>query len=202
MEDWEEWIEYRQKAEDQQKLLEIETASKLSEDMAKEAAKYAKLANLALLDKIKTMKDVLRGRWLHLTYPVKSAQKWLSMKDQKLDRRKNYDEKNLFDCLTRHIEELLDLKIEITDISVLGYDEVAFFIRFTLKGDPFDREYELSVPETEKLNKDNLDELCEGKLRLSVKSSTNSCCWNYICASYDTEELKSKFKEFLTPTPV
>lgn len=202
MEEWEEWIEYRQKAEDQQKLLEIETASKLSEDMAKEAAKYAKLAELALLDKIKTMKDVLRGRWLHLTYPVKSAQKWLSMKDQKLDRRKNYDEKNLFDCLTRHIEELLDLKIEITDISVLGYDEVAFFIRFTLKGDPFDREYELSVPETEKLNKDNLDELCEGKLKLSVKSSTNFCCWNYICASYDTEELKSKFKEFLTPTPV
>lgn len=202
MEDWEEWIEHRQKAEDQQKLLEIETASKLSEDMAKEAAKYAKLAELALNDKIKTMKDVLRGRWLHLTYPVKSAQKWLSMKDQKLDRRKNYDEKTLFDCLTRHIEDLLDLKIEITDISVLGYDEVAFFIRFTLKGDPFDREYELSVPETEKLNKDNLDELCEGKLKLGVKSSTNSCCWNYICASYDTEELKSKFKEFLTPTPV
>lgn len=202
MEKWEEWIEHRQKAEDQQKLLEIETASKLSEDMAKEAAKYAKLAELALSDKIKTMKDVLRGRWLHLTYPVKSAQKWLSMKDQKLDRRKNYDEKNLFDCLTRHIEELLDLKIEITDISVLGYDEVAFFIRFTLKEDPFGREYELSVPETEKLNKDNLDELCEGKLRLSVKSSTNSCCWNYVCASYDTEELKSKFKEFLTPTPV
>lgn len=202
MEEWEEWIDYRQRVEDQQKLLEIEAASKLSEDMAKEAAKYAKLAELALSDKIRTMKNVLRGRWLHLTYPVKGAQKWLSMKDQKLDRRKNYDEKTLFDCLTRHIEELLDLKIEITDISVLGYDEVAFFIRFTIKGDPFGREYELSVPETEKLNKDNLDELCEGKLKLNIRSSTNSCCWNYICASYDTEELKSKFKEFLTPTPV
>lgn len=202
MEEWEEWIDYRQKVEDQQKLLEIEAASKLSEDMAKEAAKYAKLAELALSDKIRTMKNVLRGRWLQLTYPVKGAQKWLSMKDQKLDRRKNYDEKTLFDCLTRHIEELLDLKIEITDISVLGYDEVAFFIRFTIKEDPFGREYELSVPETEKLNKDNLDELCEGKLKLNIRSSTNSCCWNYICASYDTEELKSKFKEFLTPTPV
>ena len=48
----------------------------------------------------------------------------------------------------------------------------------------------------------HLDELCEGKLKLMVRSDTNSCCWNYICASYDKEELKNKFKEFLTPKPV
>ncbi len=200
--DTEEWFEYRQRIEDQQKLLEIETANKLSEDMAKEAAKYAKLAQLALKDKISVMKNALRGRWLYLTYPVKGAQKWLSMKDQKLDGRKKYDEKDSFEYLTKQIEELLDLKIEITDISILGYDEAAFFIKFTITGDPFCREYELSVPETEKLNKDNLTELCEGKLKLTVRSSANSCCWNYICASYDKEELKNKFKEWLTPRPV
>lgn len=202
MEDMEEWFEYKQKIEDQQKLLEIEAANKLSEDMAKEAAKYAKLAALALNDKISVMKNVLRGRWLYLTYSVKGAQKWLSMRDQKLDGRKKYDEKDSFEFLTHQIEELLDLKIEITEISILGYDESAFFIKFTLKDDPFNREYELSVPDTEKLNKDNLDELCEGKLRINVRSSENSCCWNYICASYDKEELKNKFKEFLTPVPV
>lgn len=198
----EEWFEYKQKIEDQQKLLEIEAANKLSEDMAKEAAKYAKLAALALNDKISVMKNVLRGRWLYLTYSVKGAQKWLSMRDQKLDGRKKYDEKDSFEFLTHQIEELLDLKIEITEISILGYDESAFFIKFTLKDDPFNREYELSVPDTEKLNKNNLDELCEGKLRINVRSSGNSCCWNYICASYDKEELKNKFKEFLTPVPV
>lgn len=202
MEDMEEWFEYKQKIEDQQKLLEIEAANKLSEDMAKEAAKYAKLAALALNDKISVMKNVLRGRWIYLTYSVKGAQKWLSMRDQKLDGRKKYDEKDSFEFLTRQIEELLDLKIEITEISILGYDESAFFIKFTLKEDPFNREYELSVPDTEKLNKNNLDELCEGKLRINVRSSENSCCWNYICASYDKEELKNKFKEFLTPVPV
>ena len=202
MENMEDWAEYRQKVEDQQKLFEIETANKLSEDMAKEAAKYAKLAQLALNDKIAVMKNNLRGRWLHLTYPVKSAQKWLSMKDQELDKRKKYDEKDSFEYLTHKIEDLLDLKIEITDISVLGYDEAAYFIRFTLKEGFSSSEYELSVPETEKLNKNNLDELCEGKLKLMVRSDTNSCCWNYICASYDKEELKNKFKEFLTPKPV
>lgn len=202
MEDMEEWFEYKQKIEDQQKLLEIEAANKLSEDMAKEAAKYAKLAALALNDKISVMKNALRGRWLYLTYAVKPSQKWLSMRDQKLDGRKKYDEKDSFEYLTHQIEELLDLKIEITEISVLGYDESAFFIKFKLKEDPFNREYELSIPDTEKLNKDNLDELCEGKLRINIRSSKNSCCWNYICASYDKEELKNKFKEFLTPVPV
>ena len=198
----EEWFEYRQKIEDQRKLLEIEAANRLSEDMAKEAAKYAKLAQLALEDKISVIKNVLRGRWLHLTYQVKGAQKWLSMKDQKLDSRKKYDEKDSFEYLTHQIEELLDLKIEITEISVLGYDEAAFYVKFKIQEDPFGREYELAIPETEKLSKDNLDELCEGKLRLNVKSSENSCVWNYIWASYDKEELKNKFKEFLTPKPV
>ena len=202
MENTEEWFEYRQKIEDQQKLLEIETANKLSEDMAKEAAKYAKLAQLALKDKISTIKNVLRGRWLYLTYQIKGAQKWLFMKDQKLDGRKKYDEKESFEYLTHQIEELLDLKIEITDISVLGYDEAAFYVKFKVSEDPFGREYELDIPETEKLSKNNLDELCEGKLRINVRSSENSCVWNYIWASYDKEELKNKFKVFLTPKPV
>lgn len=198
----EEWFEYKQKIEDQQKLLEIEAANKLSEDMAKEAAKYAKLAELALNDKISVMRNVLRGRWLYLTYAVKPSQKWLSMKDQKLDGRKKYEEKDSFEYLTHQIEELLDLKIEITEISVLGYDEAAFYVKFKVLEDSFGREYELAIPETEKLSKNNLDELCEGKLRINVRSSENSCCWNYICASYDKEELKNKFKEFLTPVPV
>lgn len=202
MEDMEEWFEYKQKIEDQQKLLEIEAANKLSEDMAKEAAKYAKLAELALNDKISVMRNVLRGRWLYLTYAVKPSQKWLSMKDQKLDGRKKYEEKDSFEYLTHQIEELLDLKIEITEISVLGYDEAAFYVKFKVLEDSFGREYELAIPETEKLSKNNLDELCEGKLRINVRSSENSCCWNYICASYDKEELKNKFKEFLTPVPV
>lgn len=202
MENMEEWFEYCQRIEDQQKLLEIETANKLSEDMAKEAAKYAKLAELALKDKISTIKNVLRGRWLYLTYAAKPSQKWLSMKGQKLDGRKKYDEKDSFEYLTKQIEELLDLKIEITDISILGYDEAAFYVKFKVSEDPFGREYELAIPETEKLSKNNLDELCEGKLRINVRSSENSCVWNYIWASYDKEELKNKFKEWLTPRPV
>lgn len=202
MENTEEWFEYRQRIEDQQKLLEIEAANKLSEDMAKEAAKYAKLAKLALRDKISVMKNVLRGRWLYLTYAVKPSQKWLSMKDQKLDGRKKYEEKDSFEYLTHQIEELLGLKIEITDISVLGYDEAAFYVKFKTPEDHFGREFELAIPETERLNENNLDELCDGKLRINVRASENSCVWNYIWASYDKEELKNKFKEWLTPKPV
>ncbi len=198
----EDWYEYKQRMEEQQKFLEIEAAHKLTVEMEAEAAKYTKLASLAKQNEIQTMRDVLRGRWMYLTFRVKSAQKWLSMRDGKLDGRKNYEEKESFEYLTHQIEELLDIKIDITEISVLGYDEAAFYVKFKTSEDHFGREFELTIPETERLSKDNLNELDYGKLRLSVRDNEHSCCWNFICASYDKEELKNKFKEWLTPKPV
>ena len=181
--------------DDQQKLTEIEMAHKLTMEMKIEAAKYKKLASLALDDEIQTIKNVLRGRWIYLFFRIKSAQQWLSMKYKDLDRRKKYNEKDSFDYFTHQIEELLDLKIEITDISSFGYDESAYFIKFKLKEEHFDREFELTIPDTEKLNPNNLNELHEGKL--SLHFNTNTSFWDFICDSYDKEELKNKFKEWL-----
>lgn len=197
----EDLFKYRQKYEDQQKLLEIETAHKLTQEMNREADKYAKLASLAFSDEICTIKNVLRGRWLYLTHAVKGAQKWLSMQSEKLDGRKKYVEKDQFDYLTSQIKDLLGLEIKLTSIHFFGYEEAAYYVRFNVK-DYSGREFELSIPETEKLSKNNINELDYGKLKILFRVSSESCSWNFVCTSYDKDDLKAKFKEFLTPRPV
>lgn len=198
----EDLFEYRQKYEDQQKLLEIETAHELTKEMNREADKYAKLASLAFSDEIRTIKNVLRGRYLHLTHAIKGAQKWLSMQSEKLDGRKKYEEKDQFDYLTSQIEDLLGLEITLTGISVFGYEEAAYYVRFNVVEDYSGREFELSIPETEKLSKNNINELDYGKLKILFRIGSESCSWNFVCTSYDKDDLKAKFKEFLTPKPV
>lgn len=198
----EDLFEYRQKYEEQQKLLEIETAHELTKEMNREADKYAKLASLAFSDEIYTIKNVLRGRYLHLTYAAKDAQKWLSMQSEKFDGRKKCEEKDQFDYLTSQIEDLLGVEIKLTGISVFGYDESAYYVRFNVKNDFSEREFELTIPETEKLSKNNINELDYGKLKILFRMSSESCSWNFVCTSYDKDELKAKFKEFLTPKPV
>lgn len=192
------WFEYKQKIEDQQRFQEIENAHKLTIEMYNEAKKYTKLADLALSNEIQVMKDSLRCRWMDLSYPVRSAQKWLSMRTGKLDGRKKYDEKNSFDTLTHNLEDLLGTKIEINSISYSGYDESEIFINFKLLDDSFIGEFELDIPDIEKLNKDNLEDLDYGKLKILVRRSTTSACWDFVGDSYDRDELKSKFNEFIS----
>ena len=194
------YFEYRQQMEDLQKLAEIDTAHKLAVDMQQEAAKYAKLAELAADDEIRVLRDSLRGRWVYLLYLTAGANKWLSMPKENLP--KVCEEKEHFDNLTDRISEALDTEIEITGISFLGFDNVAAYITFNIKNDHFDREFELTVPDTEKLCKNNLLELDYGKVKLCIKDYINSSVWNLICSSYNLSDLQAKFKDFITPKPV
>ena len=200
----ENFMEYQERMEDERKLFEIDQAHKLTLEMQDEVAKYTTLASLALRNEIQTMKNSLRGRWLHLTYTAEGAQKWLSMleKGEKPDGRKKCEERDQYEFLTNQIEALLDVKVTIKDISFLNYSNDAYYIVFNTESDSFDRDFEIVIPDTEKLRADNLLELDYGKIRINVRNEANSSCWDSICSSYHKEELKNKFKEFLTPRPV
>lgn len=176
---------------------EIENAHSLTVDMQKEAAKYEKLASLALQNEIDTIKNVLRGKYLYLTYPIRPAYDWIN---KLVHEGKECNEKASFEYLQHKINDMLDVEIDISSISFLNYSNDAYYIRFSLRGDPFGRQFELSIPETENVRKDNLMELDYGKLQLRYQVS--ECCWDIITSSYDEEELKNKFKEWLMPKPV
>ena len=198
----EDFFEYQKKLEDEKTLFNIEQAHKLTVEMNLEAEKYAKLAELAFKNELDVVKDSLRGKWLFLTYPVEGASKWMHMlsSGEKIDGRKKYEEKEHYESLVHRISELLDEEIELLEINFYGYERSAYDVVFKLKNDPFERKFELVIPETERLNKDNLDYCNYGKLRISYQDRPS--CWDYICSSYNEEDLKNKFKEWLTPKPV
>lgn len=194
------YFEYKQQMKDFQKLAEIDTAHKLVADLQQEAAKYTKLAELAANDEIRVLRDSLRGRWTYLLYLTTGASKWLSMSKENLTD--SCEEKEHFDNLTDRISEALGAEIEITGVSFLGFDNAAAYITFNLKNDLFSREFELTVPDTEKLHKNNLLELDYGKVKLCVRDKVNPSIWNLICSSYILSELQAKFKDFITPKPI
>lgn len=198
----EDFLEYQKKLEDEKALFNIEQAHNLTVEMQHEANKYAKLAELAFNNELDVLKNSLRGKWLFLTYPVLGASKWLHMlsSDEKIDGRKKYEEKEQYEYLTRRISELLDEEIEILEITFFGYECSAYNVVFKLKNDSFERKFELVIPETERLNKDNLDYCNYGKLRISCQLRPS--CWDCIYSSYNVKELKNKFKEWLTPKPM
>lgn len=198
----EDFLEYQKKLEDEKMLFNIEQAHNLTVEMKNEANKYAKLAELAFNNELDVLKNSLRGRWLSLSYPVQGASKWLNMlsSGEKIDGRKKYEEKELYENLVHRISELLDEDVEILEINFYGYERSAYDVVFKLKNDFFERKFELVIPETERLNKDNLDYCNYGKLRISYQPRPS--CWDYICSSYNKEDLKNKFKEWLTPKPM
>ena len=198
----EDFLEYQKKLEDERTLFNIEQAHKLTVEMQIEAEKYAKLAELAFKNELDVVKDSLRGKWMFLTYPVEGASKWMHMlsSGEKSDGRTKYEEKEHYESLVHRISELLDEDIELLEINFYGYERSAYDVVFKLKNDSFERKFELVIPETERLNKDNLDYCNYGKLRISYQARPS--CWDYICSSYNEEDLKNKFKEWLTPKPV
>lgn len=198
----EDFLEYQKKLEEEKMLFNIEQAHNLTVEMRNEANKYAKLAELAFNNELDVLKNSLRGRWLSFSYLIEGASKWLNMlsSGEKIDGRKKYEEKELYESLVHRISELLDEDVEIIEISFYGYERSAYDVVFKLKNDFFERKFELVIPETERLNKDNLDYCNYGKLRISYQPRPS--CWDYICSSYNKEDLKNKFKEWLTPKPM
>ena len=147
------------KADDERKkFLAVEQAHELTLEMEKEAAKYMKLAQLAFDDELSILKDALRGRYLHLTYPIHGTAKWLKMLNsgEKIDNRKKYEEKEHFEYLTHRISEMLGYHIHIQEIRYFGWGENAFEVIFKIQDDTFDRLYELTIPDTEKLDREHL----------------------------------------------
>ena len=180
----------------------IENAHTLALEMKKESEKYTKLASLALEDEIEVIKNTLRGKYLRWTYVMPTAMKYLqeSKRVEADESPEDGDGLLKFNYLVKTIGDLLDCEIEIIDINYLNYSADQYYVQFKVKGDFFDRVFELGIPEVENLNKNNLLELDYGKLQLRYKSS--ECCWDWVGSSYNIEDLEKKFKDFMTPKGV
>ena len=90
---------------------EIENAHSLTVDMQKEAAKYEKLSSLALQNEIDTIKNVLRGKYLYLTYPIHAAYDWIS---KLIHEGKECNEKTNFEYLQHKINDMLIFQVSVS----------------------------------------------------------------------------------------
>ena len=72
---------------------------------------------------------------------VDKARKWLEMvnnKELKLDMRKKYEERDMFNYLTQDLQKIFDQPdIKITGFSMMGYNRSADIIEFDCKGHHF-----------------------------------------------------------------
>lgn len=85
--------------------------------------------------------DTLKKEVYYFDFPyslVKEASKWISMlndKENKIDKRKKYEEKDAYECLAYTLKKYLDKQdIKITEIIYEGYGSYAVNICFTCQG--------------------------------------------------------------------
>ena len=173
------------------KYFEIYNAKNLVEDMDKEVVKYTKLLELAKQDYVDTVKkNISYVKWI---YFFDKVSKWLSMlKNEKIDKRKKYDEKSNYDFINTELRELLeDDSIEVTSVSSGGWE--SYYYSYVFKTDKdSEHEYYLSIPNIDVLTVNNIHNAYEGKLALyKIEGYTH----HMITSSYDESDIKKAYKD-------
>lgn len=169
-------------------LIRINKSNKLYNDMKSELEKYQKLTELAFTDKIDTIKRSVH--YYTLTSIAPSAYRWLQIKDV-VDKRKKSEDKDSFEYFVKQINDLLGAEVTITNIYQFGYDASAYIVKFSYN----DTTFELTIPVVEKISKNNIDYLHEGKLYLGYEAQPS--VFECIITSYDEKDIEEAFESFV-----
>ena len=101
-------------------LTAISGARNLFNKEIEEVNRHKALQELTEQNLVREIKRNVSYMWADKIY-LANAQKWLSMRDN-CDKRRNYNEKDCFEILTRNISEALDVdRVEIYRIDICGY---------------------------------------------------------------------------------
>ena len=174
-------------------LTAISGARNLFNKEIEEVNRHKALQELTEMNLVREIKRNVSYVWADKIY-LENAQKWLSMRDS-CDKRRNYDEKNCFEILTRNISEALDVdKMEIYRIDICGYERYAYSVYFTIS--EYDYNFVLEIPVIKNLTIENSRETFDGKLIFGYEESRFSrvMYWH----SYNLRDFKEAIKEITT----
>ena len=173
--------------------IEITKAEILVHEMTREVEKYTKLLELAKEDRINVVKKYIRYDRMYPSV-FDEAQKWLSLLEKGIDKRKKYEEKESFNLIQFNLRKMLDdERINVTKLSYYGYEGYGFIIDFKVN----ESDFSITIPNMEKINSKNFYLLNECKISLyEVNDWVHDC----IVASYKEEEIKEEYKKFLGET--
>ena len=171
----------------------ISEAKELFKKEKEEVKRHQILQELTEQNLLREIKRNVSYVWADKIY-LENAQKWLSMRDN-CDKRRNYDEKDYFEILTKNISEALDVdRVEIYNIHSCGYENYAYSVYFTISN--YDYNFVLEIPVIKNLTVENSREIFDGKLIFGYEESRFSrvMYWH----SYNLRDFKEAIKEITT----
>lgn len=171
----------------------ITSALKLSDYEHEQLERHKKLSQLADEDAVYTIRKNVHYLWLVDEF-FNDAQKWLSIKSKKYDKRKKYSEKDSYDYIMGKLKEFFQVNtLEIIALSYEGYEQYLRQITFTTDSDYI---FYMTIPVIENITTDNLELVNYGKIGLGYYSLEH--CMNTYGLSYNVKELKPIMDEILT----
>lgn len=174
-------------------LTAISGARNLFNKEIEEVNRHKALQELTEQNLVREIKRNVSYVWADKIY-LENAQKWLSMRDN-CDKRRNYNEKDCFEILTKNISEALDVdRVDIYRIDICGYERYAYSVYFTIS--EYDYNFVLEIPVIKNLTVENREQTFDGKLMFGYEESRFSrvMYWH----SYNLRDFKEAIKEITT----
>ena len=144
--------------------------------------------------------DTLKREVYYFDFPytcLEKVRKWIAMinnKENKIDKRKKYEEKDAYDYLTHTLERYLDKKdVKITEIIYEGYSNYAINIYFTCQG----YDLYLKVPIIQNITIKEYQYYGQYIFKLTLYHRTTEHVHDAIDSTYKETELKDIFDKFL-----
>ena len=190
------YIEIQEAMEKQKNLQNIADAQMLVAQMKVEVKKYVRLLELAESERIKVVQN--NTNYLPYLFRIQAAKDYFADSTKKMDKRSSeYKEiKTAFDSLQKFLssDEMFGEPVNICGFYFGGYDCYYYEVVFTLKDHDNTTKYTFTVPDVKKLNKDNFEHACEGKLAFG-RMEHDENVHDIIETSYDIKDIIKVFKE-------
>lgn len=170
----------------------ITSALELSAYEHKKLERHKKLSQLADEDVAYTIRKNVNYMWVDFLFD--NAKEWLSIRKQKYDKRKKYEEKESYELLVNKLKEIFQVNTcEIIRMCYEGYEQYSMWIEFTTDSDYV---FHMTVPVVKRITPELMSYVNYGKIALGYYES-ESC--RRICGiSYNATELKPIMGEILT----
>lgn len=127
---------------------------------------------------------------------INKAMKWLNMindKKNKIDKRKKYEEKDIYEIFLKDLQKLLGYDIEITNITQYGYEGYAYGIYFNC----LNHKFELYVPNMDVVEIKHYRDYKEHAFKLALYNCDKPNVAESFGATYFESELKDIFEKWL-----
>ena len=170
----------------------ISNALELSTYEHKKLERHQKLSQLADEDVAYTIRRNVNYLWAD--YYFDNANKWLSIKANKYDKRKKYSEKESYERLVDILKEVFQTEVlEVFSMSYEGYERYTRWIEFTTDSDYV---FHMTIPVVKRITPELMPMVNYGKIALGYYQAEHSIM---VCgSSYNLLELKSVMDEILT----